>query len=150
MNRHTADRVRVSAIRLGLAVVSAFVALTAIGGGLALLTGLETERYPLENLVGTPFATYTIPALLLAGVVGGSAAISFVSCLRPSGHTGSWTVAAGTILMGWIVGEVVLLRPPHWSWIEILYFALGVALLAGDLARPHRSSRRQSARIRRS
>lgn len=148
MNRHRDDRVPVRTIRLGLAVVTAFVALTAIGGGLALLTGLEGERYPLENLAGTSFDTYTIPALLLAGVVGGSSAISFVSCLRPRAPTGSWVVAAGAILMGWVVGEVAILHPPHWSWIETLYFALGAVLLAGGSALPHRSSGQRNGHIR--
>lgn len=135
MHRRPADSHVDGAVRAGLAIISAFVALTAIGGGLALLTGLESERYPVEDLAGTPFTTYVIPALLLAGVVGGSAALAFATCLRARWFRASIVAIAGAILMGWILGEVAVLRPPRWSWIEILYFALGAALVAGALPR---------------
>ncbi|MEL6705455.1 MAG: hypothetical protein AAFP15_14380, partial [Bacteroidota bacterium] len=62
---HTFPRVRIAAL-----ATSAFHGLTATGGGLAMLTGLE--RFPAAWLRGTPFRTYTVPALLLTGVgVGG-------------------------------------------------------------------------------
>jgi hypothetical protein len=53
-------------------VVDVFVALTALGGGIALATGLEADRFPLDWLRGTPFRNYVIPGLILAGVVGGA------------------------------------------------------------------------------
>lgn len=81
-----------------------------------------------------------IPALLLAVLVGGSAASAFVSCLRRRARRATWVAAAGAILMGWIVGEVLILRPPHWSGIEILYFVLGALLLAGAVFQARRSS----------
>jgi hypothetical protein len=57
-------------IRITIGLLTGFIALTAIGGGIALLIGIEGERFPLEWLQGTPFTDYTIPALLLALVVG--------------------------------------------------------------------------------
>jgi len=46
----------VRALRVVLFIVDLFVALTAIGGGIALFTGLESnERIPPEWLDGTPF-----------------------------------------------------------------------------------------------
>ena len=67
----------VRALRVVLFIVDLFVALTAIGGGIALFTGLESdERIPPEWLDGTPFKSYVIPGLILAVVVGGSAAIA--------------------------------------------------------------------------
>jgi hypothetical protein len=44
---------------------------TAVGGGTALATGLESDRFPAEMLRGTQFGSYVIPGLILAGVVGG-------------------------------------------------------------------------------
>lgn len=59
-----------------LLTLDAFVALTALGGGVALVAGLEEGRFPLEWLRGTPFTSYTLPGLLLAALVGGSAAVA--------------------------------------------------------------------------
>lgn len=121
--------------RIGLALVEVFVALTAIGGGGALLAGLEAERYPLESLAGTPFSSFLMPALLLAIVVGGSAAVAAMATLVV--RFGAWRVpgsgAAGVILMGWILGEVLILRPVSWTWIEIVCFGLGIVMLAAAL-----------------
>lgn len=43
---------------VALFVVDAFVALTAVGGGIALVDGLERGRFSLEMLRGTPFGSY--------------------------------------------------------------------------------------------
>ena len=56
--------------RIIIGIIAGFIALTAIGGGIVILTGVD--QFPLEWLEGTPFPDYTIPALLLSVVVGGS------------------------------------------------------------------------------
>jgi hypothetical protein len=53
-------------------IVDAFAAVTAVGGGTAWATGLESDRLPAEMLRGTQFGSYVIPGLSLAGVVGGA------------------------------------------------------------------------------
>ena len=115
--------------RRTLLVTDAFVAITAITGGLLLAAGLEAGRFPLDWLGGTPFDSYFAPGLILA-VVGGSAAIAaFAVLLRP--HAGaSASVVAGAIMMGWISGEVLLLNQPSWTWIEAFYFCVGAAMVA--------------------
>jgi hypothetical protein len=118
-----------NAVRITLIVLDAFVALTAIGGGIALATGLEGQRYPVEWLRHTPFRSYVIPGLILAVVVvGGSAAVAAVVTLaRPEVGAGR-SMLAGAILMGQIIGEILLLRRPV-SRIEVVYFAVGSAML---------------------
>ena len=66
----------------------AVIALSAIGGGIALLLGTYKDgvlieaggrgQFPLEWLQQTPFSNYTIPALILAIGVGGSSLIAAV------------------------------------------------------------------------
>jgi hypothetical protein len=58
------------------------VALTAIGGGLALVLGLEQANYGAELLETTPFTSYLRPGLILAIVVGGSAAAATIASIR--------------------------------------------------------------------
>jgi peptidoglycan/LPS O-acetylase OafA/YrhL len=110
--------------------MTAFVALTAIGGGIAMLTG--ADRFPLEWLRGTPFADYTIPALVLIFVVGGSSLLAALLIFTKRELGTHIAVAAGLLLVGYIGVEVLILKqsPPGPTWIEILYFVLG-ALVAG-------------------
>jgi len=59
--------------RLALLGSEVFVALTAIGGGIAPTTGAEGGRLPRSWLSGTPFGDYFGPGLILAAIVGGAA-----------------------------------------------------------------------------
>lgn len=116
-------------MRIALIVIDAFVALTAIGGGIALVTGLEAQRFSLEMLQRTPFSSYTVPGLLLAVVVGGSAALATVATLV--GRAGGFfSLVAGIVLSGWIVGEVLVFKhPSRPDATEAIYFALGLAMV---------------------
>lgn len=122
-------------LRILLTLLTGFVALTAIGGGVALLVGLEDNRFPLEWLHGTPFPDYTIPALLLAVVVGGSALAACVLIIRRHRWALPVAATAGAILMGYITVEFLILQqsPPGPTPIEYLYVALGavIVVLAG-------------------
>ena len=109
-----------------IGALAAFVALSAIGGGVAMLVGVD--KFPAEWLRNTPFTDYTIPALLLAIVVGGSSLTAAVTVFtgREVGVLAS--MAAGLVMTGWIVVEVVMINAPKPSWIEGVYFAFGLAL----------------------
>ena len=115
---------------IALFAADAFVGLTAVGGGIALATGLEGDRLPLEYLEGTPFSGYVVPGLILAGVVGGSATAAAIITLRNKQIGGLTSVLAGAIMMGWILGELLLLNQPSWTWIELFYFILGATMAA--------------------
>ena len=65
----------------------------------------------------------------LAVAVGGSAAVALIALLLRSSWAPALTVVAGAILMGWIVGEVLILNQPvEPTWIEIAFFAIGLAM----------------------
>jgi hypothetical protein len=116
--------------RGGLLVADGFVALTAVGGGVALATGLEGERFPLEMLHGTPFTSYVVPGLLLALVVGGSATAASLATIRSPMLGGIASVAAGAIMVGWIGGEALILdQPDAPTPTELLYAAVGGAMM---------------------
>lgn len=101
--------------RIALFAADSFAALTAVGGGIALATGLEGDRFPPEYLEGTPFGGYVVPGLLLAGEVGGSATIAAVATLRSKETGGLTSMLAGATMMGWIVGEILILNQPSWT-----------------------------------
>ena len=115
--------------RIIIGIIAAFIALTAIGGGIAILTGIDP--FPPEWLAGTPFPDYTIPALLLSVVVGGSALVATITIFMRGNKGVFAAMLAGAIMMGYIIVEVLILKqvPPGPTGIEILYFVLGLLLL---------------------
>jgi hypothetical protein len=126
---------RGNTVRVALVASDVFTAMTAVGGGIALVVGLEGDRFPLAWLAGTPFSSYVIPGLILAVAVGGSAAVAAAATLRslPAGAIAS--VAAGTIMLGWIIGELHLLKQPVApSLSEAFYFAVGLTMAGLGLA----------------
>ncbi len=118
-----------NAVQVVLIILDAVVAVTAVGGGIALAAGLKGERYPAGLLKGTPFTNYLVPGLILAVVLGGSAAAAAALTFTAPG-VGAWvSVLAGVILMGQIAGEIRLLKQPI-SGLEVAYFAVGLAMAA--------------------
>ena len=115
--------------RITIGFIAGFIALTAIGGGIAILTGVDP--FPPEWLAGTPFPDYTIPALLLSVVVGGSALVATIAIFMRGNKGILAAMIAGAIMMGYIIVEVLILKqvPPGPTGIEIFYFVLGLLLL---------------------
>lgn len=115
--------------RLVLLAVDGLVTLAAIGGGATMLTGLD--KFPTAWLEGTPFSGYVIPGLLLAMFVGGSAAMATATLLVARNWSGQTSIVAGAVLMGWLVGEVLILKQPSApSPTEVLFLVIGLIMLA--------------------
>lgn len=111
-------------VRIAISVLAAFIALSAIGGGVAMLVG--AIQFPLEWLRNTPFPDYAIPALVLAIVVGGSSLLAAVTVFtgREVGVLAS--AGAGLIMAGYEVVEVVTIK--HVYWLQGVYFGLGLVI----------------------
>ncbi len=124
-------------VRIAIGVPEALIALSAIGGGIVLLAGTYQNgilievggrgQFPLQWLHDTPFSDYTIPALVLAIGVGGSSLLAAATIFRGREIGVLASVAAGLIMTGYIVVEVVMLKQGV-SWIEGLYFGLGLLI----------------------
>jgi hypothetical protein len=108
-------------------ILTAFLSLTAIGGGIALMLGMEDNRFPLSWLDETPFTSYFFPGLILACIVGGSHLFSFIQILRKKDHFFSLIVSS-LVLIGFINVEMIILKqsPPAPTIIELFYIAIGL------------------------
>ncbi|HEX9056700.1 MAG TPA: hypothetical protein VF818_04135 [Ktedonobacterales bacterium] len=112
--------------RIGVFVIDLLAAVSAVGGGIAILVG--TIQFPSEWLSRTPFASFTGPALILALVVGGSALVAAGLALLAGRELGVLaSLAAGAIMMGWVVGETVMLG--YISWLQPVMFGVGILML---------------------
>jgi hypothetical protein len=100
-------------VRIAIGVLEGLIALSALWGGIALLLGTSQDgvlieaggraQFPLAWLHNTPFSDYTLPALMLAIVVGGSSLIAAGTI---------FTGREGGILVSLVAGLTGLLY--HW------------------------------------
>jgi hypothetical protein len=136
-------------LRIALVGVDLLAALSAIVGAIGLVVGFM--NIPLNGLHGTPFADFTVPALLLGFVVGGSAlAAAAIALFRPWRGTllGSWrldalaSALAGCIMVGWMTVEVAMLGLV--IWVQAAYFVVGL-LMVGLAVLLHWSESQQRA-----
>ncbi len=109
-----------------LATIEAFVGLTAVAGGVALLVGWI--KFPIELLYGSPLTSYDIPGVVLMVVVGGSALVAAVAVARHYRWAPELSILAGLASVGWITVQVAivgLLAPG----LQALYFVLGLSMI---------------------
>lgn len=122
-------------IRGSVVVLSAFVALTAIPSAFLVLPAL-----PAEWLRSGPFTDYTIPAIALGalGVIAATTAVAIVSVPRLGALAAIGTgiaMAAFEVVEVFIVGFALTLYPDMvQSWLQPIYFAIGIAIAALGLA----------------
>ncbi len=119
--------------RIMLISVTTFAAVSAIGGGIGVAAA-NGMGIPLAYLETTPFANYVVPGLILGIVVGGSALLASILVVRRHPWEYVVSLGAGAIMLGWIIGEVVLIRQV--SWLQFVYGLNGLLMvgLAGWLA----------------
>lgn len=104
--------------------ITLFNAVTAVFGGIGLIGG--TIKPPLEWLDTTPFASYVLPGLILSVIVGGSALLASWAIARHASYAHDVAGVSGYIMMGWILGEIALIRQLH--WLQALYLISGYAV----------------------
>jgi hypothetical protein len=116
-------------VRTTLVVLEAFVAMTAIITGMAvLINGPDVIQMPLEWLRNTPFGDYTIPMLILVIAVGGSSLVAAATVFIRREWSVLLSAAAGLIMVGFEVVQVALVQ--KLSWLQGFYAVIGLAILA--------------------
>jgi hypothetical protein len=115
-----------------LVALDAFVAATAVAGGVACdwngakaLFRRAARRDPIPELHGARPAP--------GGGGRGTSLVATVATLRNRRGGPLASAVAGATLVGWIAGEVCILPPETHSWIELAYAAVGLAMSAVGL-----------------
>lgn len=117
---------REKGIRISVVVVDLFAAASAFVGAVGLVVGFM--NIPLSVLQGTPFADFTVPALLLGVVVGGSAlGAAAIAAFGPRRYETLASAGAGCIMAGWMIVEIALIGLG--SWAQPLYLAVGLVMI---------------------
>lgn len=115
--------------RVALLSSLAFVAVTALAGGLALILGslspaLGTVLVPPGGyLSGSPFASYLLPGVTLIVLVAAPHAWAFVAVLRRSAASEFLSGASGFACLIWIFVQMIYIP---FSPLQAVYFVLGL------------------------
>lgn len=112
-------------VRIGLVILLAFIALTSIPSGVAMITG--ALHIPPEFLQGSLFRNYTIPGLVLAIIVGGSSLLAAVTVFVRREWSIIISMVAGIMMASYEVVELAIIQ--QFSWLQVLYFAIGAVIL---------------------
>lgn len=128
------------AIRRTTLATTAFLGVTAVAGGVGLLSG--TVSPGLEQLDGSPFGSYTVPGLVLLGI--GLVALAGAVLTYRRHDLGMWLAgSAGALIMAFETVQVVYI---DFHILQPAYFALGTLMLLLAALATWRSERRALVR----
>jgi hypothetical protein len=109
-----------------LAALAGFVAVSAYGGAVALITGwLRPSTSVTENL---PFHSPVFAGIALACVVAAPATVVVILAGRRHPRDRDAAALAGVLLVGWIVVELAVIR--QFSALQGVYGLAGLGLIA--------------------
>lgn len=111
-----------------LAGVAAFNAFAAWAGAFGLVTGGIDFGATINDRL--PFQSLVLAGVALAVIVGGPLAVLAWSAWTGGPRTDDLALVAGLMLVGWIVGQVVVIRA--FSPFQPAYLAVGAALVAAS------------------
>jgi hypothetical protein len=104
------------------------VASTAYGGAVALTAGVTSLDGELERRL--PFASPVFGGIALALVVGVPFTVLAIAAWRGSDCTDQLSLAAGLVLIGWIVVEYLFIR--ELSFFHPLYLGIGIVFVVAS------------------
>jgi hypothetical protein len=140
--------------RIALAVMEGCIGLSAIGGGIAILSGAFDRWLPPAWLAGTPFTNYTIPGLVLLIVIGGGMLLAALTVFVQREWAVLFQAGMGMMMIGFEVVEAVIIDRFHEAVVastvvqQLLFSGLGVVLLGLAVSLWLTEYRRQSVLIR--
>ncbi|MFK4084939.1 hypothetical protein ACI2LF_12560 [Kribbella sp. NPDC020789] len=102
-----------------------FNGVTAVGGGLALMTGWIPQQASWVRETG--FTSNYFPGVILLAVVGGSSLIAAIALLKRALGWQLASIVSGTVMVFWIVGEVASIRGFH--FLQVIYLVTGALVV---------------------
>jgi hypothetical protein len=119
-------------VRLSSISLLAFLGLSAIAGGIFMITGslgMTAGMMPLSLLKHSPFHSYLIPGIILLTANGLLALCVLFLVVKRRGSYGLWTAFQGCVLLGWLFVECLMLRLVVWPHYLYGVIALGLIVL---------------------
>ena len=147
MKRNEENAIKTKRIRNTFLIVLGFLALGALGGGIVLIISPDGELLglPLSEFKNIPFASYTIPGIILFSTLGVIPSLLIIALLKkPESKIAdqinifkdmhwSWTysIYIAFTLIGWIHIELIFLQGAvHWLQTFYMFYAILIIIIA--------------------
>ncbi|MCW3092305.1 MAG: hypothetical protein JWP81_3374 [Ferruginibacter sp.] len=113
-----------------LITLVSFVWITASLAGLIIINHPDGAFLYLSlSLLGnTPFNNFLVPGLILILIVGGVNLVALFYNFLSLENRYEWSIAAGVVISGYIVVQVVMLQA--YSWMQIVYLGTGITIIS--------------------
>ncbi len=118
---------RANSLHKYLIAITAFLAISAIGGGIGLIA-TNGLGMPTSDLSTSPFGSYIIPGIVLLTVFGGTQTAAAVALWKRHEKASLLTAIAGFGALIWIFVEMYTTPIKH--WLQILIFGLAILQLS--------------------
>ncbi|MBL7984709.1 MAG: hypothetical protein JNM91_06890 [Flavobacteriales bacterium] len=111
--------------RTGLLIVQGFLAVSALFCGALFLLAPDGSLIgmPLEVLRYGPFTDFFWPGVILFGALGGGHSLAFLLTVRRASSYARIGMALGLVTLGWIGGQLLMVRP--FSFLQVVIGGLG-------------------------
>ena len=111
-----------------LIILTIFLSITGLAGGIALAAGLNAP--PAEQLNGSIFKDFTVPGIVLTLFVGGSALLAAILLIRKNVFAPLFSILSGIIIMSFEFVEVLVIGSPEGIArnLQIFYFGIGCVI----------------------
>ena len=112
-----------------LLILLSLVGITAVICGGILMAYPDGSVLQLQRglLTNTPFKGFFIPGLILLLAVGITNCIAALLILLKSNNSYNWSIAAGVMISGWIIVQMMLIRTI--DRMQFLYLGTGILIL---------------------
>jgi FtsH-binding integral membrane protein len=109
-----------------LFLLVSFTALTALSSGILMIYNPSGSFFQMSEslLNGTPFKNFLVPGIVLALLVGGTNLAAVILNLMRNKNRYNWAIAAGVMISGWIIVQMILISA--FSWFQLLYLVIGI------------------------
>lgn len=113
----------------------AFIAVTSSVSGLLMISQPDGSilQLPASLLENTPFKNFLIPGIVLAGIVGGVNLLAVFYNLQRHPMRYNWAIAGGTVIILWIIVQLLLINTFHPLQVLYLFAGLLTILIAWQL-----------------
>jgi hypothetical protein len=113
---------RQARVLLGLLL---FNGISAVGGGIALMTDVIPEQVPWVQ--HTDFGSLYFPGVILLAIVGGSSLVAAFAMMKRAAGWQLSSILAGVVMVIWIVGEIASIRAFH--PLQVIYLVTGALVI---------------------
>ena len=112
-----------------LLILLLFVGVTAFVSGIIIIYQPDGSimNLQLSVLNGTPFNNFLVPGIVLTIFAGVTNLLAAYFNFKKHAARYNWAIAAGAMIGGWIIVQMLLIN--YFHWLQFLYLGTGIVIV---------------------